>query len=234
MKCLWNIAAFVLLLSAFASRAVEAAELASSVRPDSAKDSQKPAALLLETGWSEGAAPVLRGRDARQQLIVTERASSGQLSDVTRQATFRAEPAGIVEIDATGLVKPLADGRATISAQFAGLTAQSPITVEHYVDDPQVNFPNQIVPVFTKFGCNSGGCHGKASGQNGFKLSLLGFEPGEDHEHLVKEGRGRRLFPAAPEQSLLLVKATNSVPHGGGQRLGADSHEYRLLARWIR
>ncbi len=173
--------------------------------------------------------PALRGRDARQQLVVTARLPSGQLDDLTRQATFRAEPAGIVEIDATGLVRPQADGRAVITAQFGGLTAQTPIAVEHYVDDPPVNFPNQIVPIFTKFGCNSGGCHGKASGQNGFKLSLLGFEPGEDHEHLVKEGRGRRLFPAAPEQSLLLAKATNTVPHGGGQRLGTDSHEYRLL-----
>ena len=86
-----------------------------------------------------------------------------------------------------------------------------------------VNFANQVVPIFTKLGCNSGGCHGKASGQNGFKLSLLGFEPQEDYEHLVKEGRGRRLFPAAPERSLLLLKATGAVPHGGGTRLEADS-----------
>ena len=63
-----------------------------------------------------------------------------------------------------------------------------------------VNFANQVVPIFTKFGCNAGGCHGKAGGQNGFKLSLLGFEPDEDYEYLVKEARGRRLFPAAPEQ----------------------------------
>jgi len=71
-----------------------------------------------------------------------------------------------------------------------------------------INFPNQIVPIFTKLGCNAGGCHGKASGQNGFRLSLLGFEPSEDYEHLIKEARGRRIFPAAPERSLLLLKAT--------------------------
>ena len=69
--------------------------------------------------------------------------------------------------------------------------------------DPKqpINFANQIVPIFTKTGCNGGGCHGKSGGQNGFRLSLLGFEPTEDYEHLVKEGRGRRLFPAAPEAS---------------------------------
>ena len=92
-----------------------------------------------------------------------------------------------------------------------------------------VNFANQVVPIFTKLGCNAGGCHGKASGQNGFRLSLLGFEPALDYETLVKEGRGRRLFPAAPDASLLLTKATAKVPHGGGKRLDPDSHEYRLI-----
>jgi len=57
-----------------------------------------------------------------------------------------------------------------------------------------INFANQIVPIFTKAGCNAGGCHGKSSGQNGFKLSLLGFEPTEDYEHLLKEARGEEFF----------------------------------------
>ena len=77
-----------------------------------------------------------------------------------------------------------------------------------------INFTNRIVPVFTKGSCNSGGCHGKSGGQNGFRLSLLGFEPEEDYEHLVKEARGRRLFPASPENSLLLTKGVGSSPHG--------------------
>jgi hypothetical protein len=100
-------------------------------------------------------------------------------------------------------------------------------------DERPLNFTNDIVPIFTKAGCNSGGCHGKSSGQNGFKLSLLGFEPGEDYEHIVKEARGRRLFPAAPEQSLLLTKASNSTPHGGGKKLEPNSDEYALLVKWI-
>src|SRR4051812_851607 len=75
-----------------------------------------------------------------------------------------------------------------------------------------LNFIDDVVPVLTKASCNSGGCHAKAgNGQNGFRLSLLGFEPREDYEHIVKEGRGRRVFPASPEQSLLLLKASNSV-----------------------
>ena len=100
-------------------------------------------------------------------------------------------------------------------------------------ENPDVSFSNQVIPIFTKLGCNGGGCHGKAAGQAGFKLSLLGFEPNEDFDHLVKESRGRRLSPAMPDASLLLTKAINSVPHGGGQRLDFDSQEYRVLRRWI-
>ncbi|MCB1207968.1 MAG: DUF1553 domain-containing protein [Verrucomicrobiales bacterium] len=96
-----------------------------------------------------------------------------------------------------------------------------------------LNFANDIVPILTKGSCNSGGCHGKASGQNGFKLSLLGFEPQEDYEHIVKEARGRRVFPAVPEQSLLLTKGTAQVPHGGGKKLDPKSEEYQDLIRWI-
>ena len=98
-----------------------------------------------------------------------------------------------------------------------------------------VSFVNDVVPVLTKAGCNAGVCHAKAGGgQNGFQLSLLGFEPQEDYEHLVKEDRGRRLFPAAPENSLLLMKAAGKMPHGGGVRLQTDSEGYALLINWIR
>lgn len=99
---------------------------------------------------------------------------------------------------------------------------------------PAVYFGTDVVPILTKMGCNSGGCHGKATGQNGFKLSLLGFEPDGDYEAIVKESRGRRLSMAAPDQSLLLTKATAATPHGGGRRLDVESDDYRILLEWIR
>ncbi|MEX0727396.1 MAG: DUF1549 and DUF1553 domain-containing protein [Planctomycetaceae bacterium] len=98
---------------------------------------------------------------------------------------------------------------------------------------PRPYFDIDIVPTLTKLDCNSGGCHGKATGQNGFKLSLFGYVPAEDHEAIVKEARGRRINLAAPERSLLLLKATNKLPHGGGVRLKANSEEYRVLAEWV-
>ena len=96
-----------------------------------------------------------------------------------------------------------------------------------------VSFRYEVVPILTKYGCNGGGCHGKMEGQNGFKLSLLGFEPAEDYEHLVMESRGRRLMPAAPEFSVLLRKATGELPHGGGARLERGSADYQALVRWM-
>lgn len=98
-----------------------------------------------------------------------------------------------------------------------------------------IDFRNDVVPVLTKAGCNMGTCHAKAGGgQNGFELSLLGFEPDQDYPQIVSHGRGRRVFPSVPEKSLILRKATGSVPHGGGTRLKIDSPEYRLLVEWIR
>ena len=98
----------------------------------------------------------------------------------------------------------------------------------------QLNFAHDIVPILTKMHCNAGACHAKADvGQRGFRLSLLGFEPQDDYEHIVKEAKGRRVFPNAPEQSLLLLKAANQVPHGGGVRLAPGSKHYQTIREWI-
>jgi hypothetical protein len=99
--------------------------------------------------------------------------------------------------------------------------------------DAPVDFERDVQPILTRYGCNAGACHGKARGQNGFQLSLLGFDPNFDYEALAKEGRGRRVFLAAPERSLLLLKPTGKVPHGGGIRLKPDGPEYTVMRRWI-
>ena len=177
---------------------------------------------------------VLKGGDARQQILVTARFASGAVRDFSRTVSYEAKPAGVVEVTKDGYVIPKGDGKATVTAKSAeGLTASTAVTVEQFSHVPPINFPDKIVPIFTKTGCNGGGCHGKSGGQNGFKLSLLGFEPTEDYEHLVKESRGRRLFTAAPDESLLLVKGAAVVPHGGGRRLEMDTYDYNLVRRWV-
>lgn len=94
-------------------------------------------------------------------------------------------------------------------------------------------FERDIQPLLTRHGCNSGPCHGKARGQNGFALSLLGFDSDFDYAAIVEEARGRRLFAADPGFSLLLRKASGEVPHGGGRKLLNGSPEYRTLLGWI-
>ena len=96
-----------------------------------------------------------------------------------------------------------------------------------------VSFELDIVPILTRLGCNAGACHGKARGQNGFQLSLLGFYPDFDYAALTQEARGRRVFPTVPEQSLLLKKAAGLVPHGGGKRMEPGGPYYDLMLRWI-
>lgn len=97
-----------------------------------------------------------------------------------------------------------------------------------------VTFESDVQPLLTRFGCNAGACHGKSRGQNGFALSLLGFDSDFDYAAIVQEDFGRRVFPAAPESSLLLQKATGQVPHGGGVRFEVGSSHYELLLTWIR
>lgn len=97
-----------------------------------------------------------------------------------------------------------------------------------------LSFVNDIEPILTKAGCNAGVCHAKAiTGQRGFRLSVLGFEPEEDYEAIVKQGKGRRVFPPAPEESLLITKGAAIVPHTGGKKLEPGSEDYKTLVRWI-
>src|SRR5437762_1748161 len=96
-----------------------------------------------------------------------------------------------------------------------------------------VTFEADIQPLLTRLGCNAGACHGKARGQNGFALSLLGFDADFDYDAITQEARGRRLLPAAPESSLFLRKPTGQVSHGGGKRLDPRDPGYDVLRRWI-
>ncbi len=100
-------------------------------------------------------------------------------------------------------------------------------------ESPTVDFELDVQPIFTKFGCNAGACHGKQRGQNGFQLSLLAFDPDFDFDTLTKESRGRRLSQSQPEQSLLLLKPIGAVPHGGGKRLEPSGADFATLRNWV-
>lgn len=165
---------------------------------------------------------------ARQQLLV----SAGEL-DVTHECKYESSNPAVVSVDATGYVVPLAPGKAEIIVRRESSQAKASVMIDAFDTGRRVDFANEIEPLLSRFGCNSGGCHGKASGQNGFKLSLFGFDPAYDYDAIVLAARGRRVFPASPAESLLLRKTVGAVPHGGGQRLSTDSEPYQAMYRWI-
>lgn len=176
----------------------------------------------------------LSGSEARRQLIVTGYDAQGKEVDLTRTVNYLTLPEGIAHVSPDGLITPLSNGMASVTARTeSGITAQLPVIVSSFEVNPPVDFNNQVIPILTKYGCNGGGCHGAARGQNGFMLSLLGFEPDHDVDHIARESRGRRISLTAPDESLFLKKAVGSVPHGGGARIEFNSPEYLLLRRWI-
>ena len=89
-------------------------------------------------------------------------------------------------------------------ALFVTLLALDAVRADEPVQPP--SFVNDVVPLLTRLGCNQGSCHGKAAGQNGFRLSLRGYAPEMDHEYLTRDIDGRRICQSSPEDSLLLRK----------------------------
>jgi WD40 repeat protein/mono/diheme cytochrome c family protein len=135
------------------------------------------------------------------------------------ERVFAGSHDGVVHVlNATG--KLLA--RLEASSSGASLPASAP------------SFVRDVLPALSKAGCMAGSCHAKPEGQNGFKLSVFNYDPKSDFNEIVKESRGRRIFPSAPEESLLLLKPTMAIEHGGGERFEVGSETYKLLVAWIR
>ncbi|HEU5116640.1 MAG TPA: Ig-like domain-containing protein, partial [Isosphaeraceae bacterium] len=176
----------------------------------------------------------LSGSDASAQILTSAQVEDGRTIDVSRLVRYRSLDPAIADVGPDGLVQPRGDGRTEIVVRHQDQERRIPVEVLDFANSRPVGFRSQVVPIFSKYGCNAGGCHGKATGQNGVKLSLLGFDPRFDYEALVFEARGRRVFPSDPARSLLLRKPTAAIPHGGGRKFEPGSPEYRTIERWVR
>lgn len=174
----------------------------------------------------------LHAANRQQQLLVTGRRADGKSVDLTRQARFSLADTSIAQIASAAIIG-LHDGATELTVSTGGLTLQVPVRIQGFEQYPPVHFGIDVVPILSKLGCNSGGCHGRASGQNGFKLSVFGFDPPGDYDAIVKQARGRRVFPSSPASSLILAKPSGGVPHGGGVRLARNSLDYQLLYEWV-
>ncbi len=174
----------------------------------------------------------LTGPEARQSLLVEKSDGTHFTGQLTNAITFTTSDPKIARLDGTTAI-PVANGSATIRATVNGQTLSAPVTVSK-MDAPFAwSFRNHIQPVLTKSGCNAGACHGAAAGQNGFRVSLRGYDDDGDHTILTRGAMNRRITLADPARSLLLLKSTATIPHKGGERFKTGSFEYRVLAEWI-
>ena len=176
----------------------------------------------------------LSAGDAGHGLVFTARLVDGFEVDVTDRVRLRAGK-GAVRIGESGAIEAIHAGRAVVTAQIGKHTVSVPVEVQSHGADTSSapSFVRDVLPRLNQAGCSSGGCHSKPEGQSGFKLTVFSYDPVSDYAEIVKDARGRRVFPSAPEESLLLTKPLTLVPHEGGQRFRSGSDTHRLLVRWI-
>ena len=167
-----------------------------------------------------------------QRIVAVSHGQDGS-REVTEDVTFVIEDPSVVEINSAGIARPKSNGTTSVTVKLGDTQTQLRVGVTDYELEGPVSFELHIQPILAARGCSTGPCHGKARGQNGFQLSLLGFDSEFDFNALTREARGRRIFPASPKESLLLKKGAGHVPHGGGIRLPDDSHDYQTIRRWI-
>src|SRR5205085_8403231 len=132
----------------------------------------------------------------------------------------------ILSVSKDALVTALSDGKSSLKVSCAAAQTVVPVNVISAREQPKLSFVKDVVPIFTMAGCAGSNCHGSIRGQNGFKLSLFGYEPELDYQAIVKDQNGRRVDLTDPAKSLVLMKPTFQVAHGGGERFKSGSLEY--------
>lgn len=167
-----------------------------------------------------------------QRLVVQAHYDDGSCVDVTSSCDFVVQPIQIGRIESEAFV-PNEDGKGVLEIKYRGLSNSARVNVANAKNQPKVAFRNEVLQVLTKSGCNTGKCHGAATGKDGFRLSLFGYDPQGDFSRITDELGGRRINRNAPEESLLLQKAIGFVAHTGGGPIDESSKEYELLIQWL-
>ncbi len=192
----------------------------------------------------EPADRTLAGAGASQQLLVIAESSDGAERDLTDRAVWKLSDPSLARIDQDARLFALADGALAITATVEGHSARSSVRIEHAQVQRPFSFGRDIVGIFTRRGCNGTTCHGSVKGRGGFKLSASGNNPVDDYEWIVKGGGYQVLIDAPagarvprvdvqePSKSLLLLKPSMVVAHGGGLKLPKDSEDYRKILAW--
>lgn len=174
----------------------------------------------------------LNANRARQQLVVTGSDAQGDWRDWTRLAHVSVANPEVAEIR-QGAVYPLATGETELIVQVGSIQQTVPVSVNLPTTPERVDFESEVLVAVSKQGCNSGACHGSPTGKGGFRLSLRAYDLKLDQLTLIHEDYGRRTNVLAPEQSLMLLKPTMQLPHGGGKQLHVGDATYELLHDWV-
>jgi hypothetical protein len=176
---------------------------------------------------------MLTGPHASQRLLVLSEEKGQVIGEQTPQAKFTSAHPAVATVDASGVVRAAGDGETTITAAVDGKQTTVKVTVRKTKEPFSWSFRNHVIPILTRVGCNSGACHGALAGKGGLKLSLRGYDPDSDHFVLTRQALGRRIDRNEPARSLMLLKPTQVVSHGGGQKIEPGSADYRILTDWI-
>jgi hypothetical protein len=172
---------------------------------------------------------------ASQRFVISATDASGREMDSPADTRVVSSNPQVAVVDPkSGTITAKSSGRAVITASRGRMSSSVQVEVRNQPGDVAVRFSPDVVSILTIKGCNSSGCHGSPAGQNGFKLSLFGYNVDADHEMIVKAHGGRRVNIGNPQQSLLLAKPSFQIPHGGGKVLPHDSEEYRTVLNWLK
>ena len=174
----------------------------------------------------------LSNRLESQEVVVQILSEDGSTKDVTDLAKIEIAEPKIARMT-HGFVEPVSDGQTELRIHYEGQSSRIPIEISHSREPAELRFRNDVLPVLTRAGCNTGKCHGSASGKDGFRLSLFGYDPAGDHYRITREVSGRRINLAEPADSLLVNKAIGQVAHTGGQCLDPESAHYQTLIAWL-
>lgn len=174
----------------------------------------------------------LSGRFDYRQLLITGVSSDGQTVDLTRIAQIQSKP-DCVDVTDGKLVSIGGNGSGEIKLTAAGKEINIPVTAKNFENRKQPDFIQDVQPVLSRLGCNAGTCHGAKDGKGGFKLSLRGYDAIYDYRAFADDLSARRINRVAPDQSLMLLKASGSIPHVGGQLTKPGEAYYELIRDWI-
>ena len=168
----------------------------------------------------------------RQTIVAQVVYSNGVTMDVTQQVKLDVAAPNLLK-QSGALFKPVADGETTLKVSIENFNVDVPVKIANAKTNPPISFTNDVMPVFSKSGCNSGSCHGAARGKDGFRLSLYGFDPKGDYHRLTREQLGRRVDLALPQECLLMTKSTGTVPHSGGELFKPGTEYYATILNWL-